>query len=231
VRGLLVRWGVAGETRLRCSAEAGACTLETSGLLRSASHDIPLDALHGASVERQRSQNNSTIYRAILSTAEGSRDLSHYASSSRASHERLAREVNSFINAPHVRPLDVSHRTGWGWRLFAWMFVVIGLAVPLALRNVAEVVVDPSSRRLRIERRRFWQRAGIPRTIDLDEIEGLDIETGRGLGRFPSYRVVIRLSSGGKVPVFEFFASGRGSAMRRRDRLRTLLRDHVGLSH
>ncbi|MEA5444744.1 hypothetical protein VCB98_02810 [Gammaproteobacteria bacterium AB-CW1] len=215
---------------LVCERASGECVYQSVGPF-SSTHDVfALSDLRGAEVRSRRSRNSdggtSTNYWAVLDTASGSRDLSAFRSSSRTAHERMAQEVNAFVNNPDQPRLELSHAAGGMLSLFILLFPAIGLYMLLGVRNVAEVEALPGSGWLMLRRRRWWQSSGREERLPLAEVDEVDVETSysssRGGRSRPTHRAVIRMKNGETKPLFGFSTSGNG-AFKRASQIRDLI--------
>jgi hypothetical protein len=234
VGGLAGTIGLGGDARFHCDREQGQCAIERSrGLGLFASSDvIPLAEIRHARLDRRTRRDSGTtrMYRAMLVTTSGSKQLSHTESGGLISHQALVNEVNAFLQDPGQPTLDAADDSaGGGAGLVAWGMLAIGVYVLFGVRSVAEVTANFPAGDLVLTRRRWWQRSGERQVLRLDEIAGIEVKTSaskssdrRGSSN-PTRSVVFRLTSGEVVPLFRFETTGSGASSRR-DRLEDLLR-------
>ncbi|MCP1726227.1 hypothetical protein J2T60_000192 [Natronospira proteinivora] len=218
---MILPWLTSAKT-LNCERGTGECRFSESSIFSEHSVVIPLATVQEAVVDRRASSSDSGgyVYRTLLVTDEDRHQLTVGSSSPRGPHDRLAAQVNHFLSDTSESELSVRRTMGW-WGLFFLAFPLGGLFLMFGVRNISEAELDVVNGQLHLRKRRWWQSTALGRTLDVEEIEDVDLEN-RQSKNGQTRRTVLRMRDGEVIPLFGIATNGKGP-VRRRDQLISLL--------
>jgi hypothetical protein len=116
--------------------------------------------------------------------------------------------VGAFLADPQAARLDVAYGSRWASGRGGLVFVLPFVALIGLLTRRVRVIVDGTSRQVRVQRSRF----PLPPSeegFDLDEVTGAEVQESEGSRSGTTYRVALVLSDGRTVPLRDSYGSGR----------------------
>lgn len=184
----------------RTEPTVGSCKLLESNLTTSQEKVIPLSILRGAKVKEDDSGESST-YQIIILTSHGDIPLSPYPNSDKA--EAIASHINQFL----ITPKETSLTQHEDERLHSFLFGGSFFIVSLVILTVPFVtcVFDKSLNTLIIKRRDILGTKVIEHGFR--EIKDVLVEESTD-SEGSTYRVIIVLVSGDRLPLTSHYSSG-----------------------
>lgn len=220
--GLLPGLLLAEVSTLECrrTEQPPSCELSRSGLVKDDRYVIPLDQFQGVEVQESRSDGSST-YRVVLLTSEGDRPLTGYSSSGYAGKERLARQIDAFLNDSSQPQLVIQQDSRWLGYLFTLIFSGSGLLVACVMGNVVTCEFDKLGQSFKLTRQGLWGRKTIQHP--LHHIQTVHLETSRSNKGRTTYRVALGLKNGDRLPITTYYSSGRKDKQKTADQISEFL--------
>ncbi|HEY9815957.1 MAG TPA: hypothetical protein V6D20_09215, partial [Candidatus Obscuribacterales bacterium] len=220
--GLLPGLLIAEVATLECrrTEQPPSCELSRSSLVNDDRHVILLDQFQGVEVQESRSDGSST-YRVVLLTSEGDRPLTGHSSSGYAEKERLARQIDTFLNDTNQSQLVIQQDSRWLGYLFTLIFSGSGLAVACLLGKVVTCEFDKLGQSFKLTRRGLWGSKTIEHP--LHHIQTVHLETSRSSKGSTTYRVALGLKNGDRLPITTYYSSGRKGKQKTADQISAFL--------
>jgi hypothetical protein len=211
-------------TRLVCERELSGrpeCRFERS-LLGLPLRDEPLEALQGARVTSYVDDEGDRLYKVMLVTGGGEIPLTNYSSSGSRGKQRTADEINAFVQDPGQTSLEVKKGGIVGVAASAIFFLVGLLATVFGVQSFFTTWTFSRTQGVLIHRQETVL-GGKSRAYELSQIQHVVVESDSD---GDTYRVVLILQNGGRVPLTAWYTSAR----KRQRHIADVIRGFLGLS-
>jgi hypothetical protein len=205
--GVVVLFMLGGKNTIICSRsgkQAGKCQIISSSLLVSHTTQLALKDLQGAELDVSSSSDSDT-YRVVLLTTQGKMPLTSYYGSSSGSQQSVVEQVNAFLKDPALKSLLTTQDEGALPFIIALLMVGFGILIIFFFGRPMTYDFDKASGLLTVTHTNLNNAS--EHEYPLHDIKGVTIDTSYS-GRSGTYRVVLLMADGVRLPMTTFLSSG-----------------------
>ncbi len=205
--GAAVALFVTALVRVHCSRDDGLCTVERSTLLvTTGTTSWPADETTGAELE-QLSDEEGMSYRVVVLTRHGPEPLTSYSMGlGREKKKAMVAAIRDYAADPQARTLDTAQDERVPFFAVAIGATLFGL-LPFLSQGVSVLELDAGRHRLSLHRRSRPGRGDME--VSLAEVVEATDEPGTTPATASTYRVVLRMRSGERVPFTHYRYPGK----------------------
>lgn len=194
------------------------CIITRTSLVSQERVKIPLTSLYQAKLEDYIDSEGDRMYRVVLEVAGQSITLG-YASSVVGNRAAIVEQINQFRANPNQTQLSARLDDRRLIEIFAGVFFLVGMAL-ISLTSVLTLDLDQRRGTFTIQHANFFRRT--QKELLLREIGDIAIESNEDSDG-DTYRVVVHLTSGEKVPLRNYYSSGYNNKKKLANLLRQFL--------
>ena len=205
--GVVMLFMLGGKTTITCSRsgkQAGKCQIISSSLLTSRTTQLALKDLQGAELDVSSTSNGDT-YRVVLLTTQGKMPFTSYYSSSSGIKQRVVEEVNAFLQNPAAKSLLTTQDEGTLSFIIALFMAGFGILMIFFFGRPTTYDFNKASGLLTVTHTSLFNVS--QQEYPLHDIKGVTIDTSYS-GRSGTYRVVLLMAGGNRLPMTTFLSSG-----------------------